>query len=95
LYLVNPSDARIVKDSCNRHDFGYRNFKKQSRFEANKARIDSKFKDDMFNQCESERFKEACRATATIYSEAVKVFGRKQAAEIREARRAAEQMDQV
>ncbi|KAH3908223.1 hypothetical protein HBI56_191120 [Parastagonospora nodorum] len=81
------------KDSCNRHDFGYRNFKKQSRFEANKARIDSNFKQDMFNQCQNERFKEACRATATIYYEAVKAFGRKRAAEIREARRAAEEME--
>jgi hypothetical protein len=73
----------IVLDSCYRHDFGYRNFKAQGRFtDANKARIDSNFKNDMFNQCKSERFGDACEATATVYYEAVKAFGKKKAAEI-------------
>jgi hypothetical protein len=74
----------IVLDSCYRHDFGYRNFKKQARFtDANKARIDSNFKTDMFNQCRSETFQDVCEATATVYYEAVKAFGRKKAVEIR------------
>lgn len=78
-----------VLNSCYRHDFGYRNFKKQNRFsEANKARIDSNFKTDMFNQCKSEDFQDACEATATVYYEAVKAFGKKRAVEILEARRA-------
>jgi hypothetical protein len=82
----------IVINSCYRHDFGYRNYKKQSRFtDANKARIDSNFKKDMFNQCTTEKYRDACEATATIYYEAVKVFGKKRAVEIREARLAAEQ----
>jgi hypothetical protein len=73
----------VVLDSCYRHDFGYRNFKKQSRFtDANKARIDSNFKKDMFNQCQNERFGDACEATATVYYEAVKAFGKKKIAEI-------------
>ncbi|CAO2653344.1 Nn.00g027550.m01.CDS01 [Neocucurbitaria sp. VM-36] len=77
------------ENSCYRHDFGYRNFKKQSRFtEANKARIDSNFKKDMFAQCATEGFKIACEATATIYYEAVKAFGKKRAIEILEARAA-------
>jgi hypothetical protein len=38
----------------------------------------------MFNQCRSERFQDACEATATVYYEAVKAFGRKKAVEIRE-----------
>jgi hypothetical protein len=44
----------------------------------------------MFNQCANESFKAACEATATIYYEAVKAFGKKRAAEILEARMAAE-----
>lgn len=78
-----------VLNSCYRHDFGYRNFKKQNRFtDANKARIDSNFKTDMFNQCKSEDFQDACEATATVYYEAVKAFGKKKAREILEARMA-------
>jgi hypothetical protein len=46
----------------------------------------------MFNQCTTEKYVEACEATATIYYEAVKVFGKKRALEIREARLAAEQV---
>jgi hypothetical protein len=44
----------------------------------------------MLNQCKSESFEDACEATATVYYEAVKAFGKKRAAEILEARRAAE-----
>jgi hypothetical protein len=44
----------------------------------------------MYNQCKSETHKDACEATATVYYEAVKVFGKKRAAEILEARRAEE-----
>ena len=65
-----------VINSCYRHDFGYRNFKAQNRFEANKARIDDNFKTDMFNQCANESAKGPCEATATLYYEAVKAFGR-------------------
>ena len=67
--------------SCQRHDFGYRNYKKQSRFTAaNKARIDSNFKQDLDNQCnkESSAFKRgACTDIAEVYYEAVKNFGHK------------------
>lgn len=66
-----------VINSCYRHDFGYRNFKAQNRFEANKARIDDNFKTDMFNQCANESAKGPCEATATLYYEAVKAFGRR------------------
>ncbi|KAH7392140.1 prokaryotic phospholipase A2-domain-containing protein [Phaeosphaeria sp. MPI-PUGE-AT-0046c] len=86
----NPFGFDFI-NSCYRHDFGYRNFKKQGRFtDANKARIDSNFKKDMFTQCASERFQDACEATATVYYEAVKAFGKKRAVEILEARRAEE-----
>ena len=83
----------VVLDSCYRHDFGYRNFKAQSRFtDANKARIDSNFKEDMDDQCAGEEFKDACDATATLYYEAVKAFGKKRSAEILEARRVTEEV---
>jgi hypothetical protein len=44
----------------------------------------------MFNQCQSEKYQDACKATATVYYEAVKIFGKKKAAEILEARMAEE-----
>ncbi|CAI9632817.1 unnamed protein product [Alternaria burnsii] len=72
----NPFGFDFI-NSCYRHDFGYRNFKAQDRFEANKARIDDNFKTDMFNQCANESAKGACEATATLYYEAVKAFGRR------------------
>ncbi|KAB2109130.1 hypothetical protein AG0111_0g3563 [Alternaria gaisen] len=72
----NPFGFDFV-NSCYRHDFGYRNFKAQNRFEANKARIDDNFKTDMFNQCANESAKGPCEATATLYYEAVKAFGRR------------------
>lgn len=38
--------------ACWRHDFGYRNYKAQGRFEgAGKAAIDSNFRDDLYDQC--------------------------------------------
>jgi hypothetical protein len=90
-YTQPTFNSNIVLDSCYRHDFGYRNFNKQSRFtDTNKARIDSNFKTDMFNQCKNEKYQDACKATATVYYEAVKVFGKKNAAEILEARMAEE-----
>ncbi|KAF2177764.1 hypothetical protein K469DRAFT_528671, partial [Zopfia rhizophila CBS 207.26] len=65
--------------SCQRHDFGYRNYKKQNRFtDAGKARIDSNFKSDMYNQCSTEggAFEvAACKGVADVYYEAVKEFG--------------------
>ncbi|KAH6858604.1 prokaryotic phospholipase A2-domain-containing protein [Alternaria alternata] len=72
----NPFGFDFI-NSCYRHDFGYRNFKAQNRFEANKARIDDNFKTDMFNQCANESAKGPCEATATLYYEAVKAFGRR------------------
>jgi Prokaryotic phospholipase A2 len=75
--------------SCERHDFGYRNYKKQDRFtDANKLRIDNNFKQDMFDECATEDEqgilgeigvgKDVCEATATVYYEAVRTFGSKE-----------------
>ncbi|RMZ80764.1 hypothetical protein DV738_g2705, partial [Chaetothyriales sp. CBS 135597] len=73
----NPLGFNFVP-SCHRHDFGYRNYKAQDRFtDANKARIDLNFKNDLDNQCETESFESACHALAEVYYQAVKEFGSK------------------
>ncbi|KAK4197563.1 prokaryotic phospholipase A2-domain-containing protein [Triangularia verruculosa] len=62
--------------ACHRHDFGYRNFKKQSRFtDANRKRIDDKFKTDLLYQCSSNGHGSVCRALADVYYAAVRAFG--------------------
>ncbi|KAI6783458.1 uncharacterized protein J7T54_005487 [Emericellopsis cladophorae] len=63
--------------ACQRHDFGYRNYKDQGRFsDANKLRIDDKFKSDMYGQCAGESAQGACEALANVYYQAVRWFGR-------------------
>lgn len=64
--------------SCQRHDFGYHNYKNQDRFtEQNKDRIDSNFKSDMYNECATRGSvsKTVCEGIADIYYEAVSTFG--------------------
>ena len=66
--------------SCQRHDFGYRNFKAQNRFtDSNKDEIDSNFKIDLYNQCaKGNIFEEAaCKGLADLYYDAVHAFGSK------------------
>ncbi|KAF1958434.1 hypothetical protein CC80DRAFT_360700, partial [Byssothecium circinans] len=73
----NPLGFNFNK-SCTRHDFGYRNYKAQTRFsEANKQRIDIKFKEDMYQQCRSEWWRDLCERFADTYYAAVHVFGDK------------------
>ncbi|MFD9699535.1 phospholipase [Lentzea sp. NPDC059081] len=68
----NPFGFQFLP-ACHRHDFGYRNFKRQTRFtEANRLRIDNNFKADMYHQCGSNW---ACKRTADIYYAAVRQFG--------------------
>ena len=60
-------------ESCDRHDFGYRNYKVQERFdEDNRLRIDDNFRDDMYGSCGDDS---ACRGVANIYYQAVRQFG--------------------
>ena len=66
--------------SCQRHDFGYRNYKAQGRFsEDNKDKIDSNFRQDLYNECDKKSVvsRAVCRGTAKIYYEAVSSFGGK------------------
>lgn len=68
----NPFGYRFLP-ACHRHDFGYRNYKRQSRFsEANRLRIDKRFKADMYTKCGSSW---TCKRTADIYYKAVREFG--------------------
>ncbi|MFI0816918.1 phospholipase [Streptomyces sp. NPDC021098] len=63
--------------SCARHDFGYRNHKALGIFDANKARIDSAFYEDLKRVCAaySGAQKTACDGTAWTYYQAVKNLG--------------------
>ncbi|KAK4183509.1 phospholipase A2 [Podospora australis] len=71
----NPFNFPFVP-ACHRHDFGYRNYKKQSRFtDANRLRIDENFKKDLLYQCSSNGHGVVCRALADVYYAAVRAFG--------------------
>ncbi|KAK9425737.1 putative Phospholipase A2 [Seiridium unicorne] len=63
--------------ACNRHDFGYNNYRLQSRFTVSaKAAIDSNFQDDLYYQCEvNGSFVSICKALADVYYAAVVEFG--------------------
>ncbi|WP_424185571.1 phospholipase [Actinokineospora sp. G85] len=68
----NPFGFNFVK-ACYRHDFGYRNYKRQSRFtEANRLRIDNNFKEDLYEICAGNW---SCNRTADVYYSAVRQFG--------------------
>jgi hypothetical protein len=59
--------------ACHRHDFGYRNYKRQGRFnETTRAAIDSNFKSDMYTLCDGAW---ACNRAADVYYAAVRQFG--------------------
>ncbi|RGP61085.1 phospholipase a2 [Fusarium longipes] len=71
----NPFNFPFVP-ACNRHDFGYQNYRAQSRFTVSaKARIDSNFKTDLYYQCQSSSAAGVCRALADVYYAAVRAFG--------------------
>ena len=68
----NPFGFKFLP-TCHRHDFGYRNYKRQARWnEANRLRIDDNFKADMYDQCGSNW---SCKRTADLYYAAVRKFG--------------------
>jgi hypothetical protein len=62
---------------CARHDFGYRNYDALGQFPANKARLDSAFYEDLKRVCAtySTPLKQTCNGLASVYYNAVKVFG--------------------
>jgi hypothetical protein len=62
---------------CQRHDFGYRNYKAVGAFPANKSRIDGSFYYDMKAKCATYNVfvRPACTSLAWTYYQAVVVFG--------------------
>lgn len=59
--------------SCDRHDFGYRNYKNQERFnDDTRLKIDDHFKADMYSTCGDDS---ACKSAADVYYWAVRQFG--------------------
>ncbi|MGX7825023.1 phospholipase [Actinokineospora sp. 24-640] len=68
----NPFGFNFVR-ACHRHDFGYRNYKRQSRFtESTRLTIDNKFKSDLYTICGTNW---SCKRTADVYYSAVRQFG--------------------
>jgi hypothetical protein len=68
----NPLGYNLVR-ACFRHDFGYRNYKRQGRFtEAARLRIDQRFKSDMYVICAGRW---ACNRFADVYYAAVRRYG--------------------
>ncbi|MGW7352242.1 phospholipase [Streptomyces sp. NPDC054784] len=65
------------ENSCIRHDFNYRNYKAVGQFDANKARIDSAFYEDLKRVCNgySGAQKTACTGLAWTYYQAVSKLG--------------------
>lgn len=65
------------RNSCVRHDFGYRNYKAMGQFPANKSRIDSAFYADLKRKCATYNaaVRPACDGLAWTYYQAVKAFG--------------------
>ncbi|CRK45334.1 hypothetical protein BN1723_006561 [Verticillium longisporum] len=71
----NPFGFPFVP-ACHRHDFGYHNFRAQTRFtESNKLRIDNQFRTDLKFQCQSSSLRGVCNALADVYYAAVRAFG--------------------
>lgn len=82
-----PDKVRGVYDfkpSCRRHDFGYRNYKKQNRCSQKfKDSIDQNFKKDMKNYCHNKYKhwyqkgeKKLCQEAADKYYDGVRDFGK-------------------
>ncbi|MEU5363171.1 phospholipase [Streptomyces sp. NPDC005925] len=65
------------KKACQRHDFGYRNYKEMGTFSANKAHVDSALYEDLKRVCNgySGGTKTSCDSLAWTYYQAVKNLG--------------------
>jgi hypothetical protein len=65
---------------CQRHDFGYRNYGRQSRCdEKRREKIDRKLLRDLNDICDNHHFisRAACQGTANLYYRAVRDWGKK------------------
>ena len=71
----NPFGFNFIP-ACYRHDFGYHNYRLQSRFtQSGKKRIDDNFRRDLKYQCTFENFRSVCNGLADVYYAAVRAFG--------------------
>lgn len=71
----NPFGFNFIP-ACNRHDFGYNNYRLQTRFtQSAKLKIDNNFKTDLYYQCTFESAKSVCNALANVYYTFVRAFG--------------------
>jgi len=63
--------------SCQRHDWGYRNYKAMNQFSANKSRLDDAFYEDLRRKCATYNsfVRPACNSLAWTYYQAVRQFG--------------------
>jgi hypothetical protein len=63
--------------SCQRHDWGYRNYKAMNQFSANKSRLDDAFYQDLLRKCRQYNsiVRPACNSLAWTYYQAVRTFG--------------------
>ncbi|KAJ9667416.1 hypothetical protein H2201_002617 [Coniosporium apollinis] len=62
--------------SCQRHDFGYRNYKAQNRCSAaDRDKVDGNFLTDMLNKCEGYADLQKCREIAITYYYGVRKLG--------------------
>lgn len=63
--------------SCQRHDFGYRNYKAVGLFRTTKVRLDNAFHADLKRRCTTYNavVRPACLSLAWTYYQAVKIFG--------------------
>lgn len=82
-YSPDKPDGYNFIPSCQRHDFGYRNTKKQKRFtKAMKKKIDNNFKKDLYHYCAqfsglSSWKGVECRRLADVYVAAVRKYGKR------------------
>jgi len=68
--------------ACWRHDFGYRNFKDQGRFDSyNKERIDLQFLKDLRAVCDMHSAGQTCYTLAAVYWDAVSKLASKRSPE--------------
>jgi phospholipase A2-like protein len=63
--------------SCQRHDFGYRNYKAFGDFKPNRARLDQAFYADLKRQCATYMFvlRPVCNVLAWTYYQAARRYG--------------------
>ena len=63
--------------SCQRHDWGYRNYRAMNQFSANKSRLDDAFYQDLRRKCATYNsfVRPACNSLAWTYYQAVRQFG--------------------